>query len=85
VVYLNKLYITSGEYFDLATKKWGTWPAPAGGIARFPCFLKWRDTFIAMDYYRVQMFNLTTQTWSVVGAPLQVSDHFYCAFSVLKL
>ncbi len=66
-MYQNKLYIadqSAAEWFDPAANSWTSWP-PYKTTVRFgSCMVLWRNFFLLIDYFNLQTFDLTANTWT---------------------
>ncbi len=66
-MYQNKLYIadqSAAEWFDPAANNWTSWP-PYKTTVRFgSCMVLWRNFFLLIDYFNLQTFDLTANTWT---------------------
>ena len=73
VAYQGRVYLFNdpdlGQLYDPVSNIWSTWPLPLIQTGLSPCMLIWRDSVLllggSMNIYGVQMFNFTTQNWTV--------------------
>ena len=73
VAYQGRVYLFNdpdlGQLYDPVSNIWSTWPLPLIQAGSSPCMLIWRDSVLllggSLNLKGVQMFNFTTQNWSV--------------------
>ncbi len=66
----NKLYIfgddSSQEVFDTSTNLWVSWPTPPKTARPGVCLVSWKDSIILFNNHFVQMYNSTTNVWTLL-------------------